>query len=256
MDQVQTEQQTSMPADIAEILQAETPQATPPAEQPFEAVPQTPPIPAAPAAPPQPHMVPLSELLDTRHRAQEAERIAREASERFAQLQRELEARFRPQPEPIDPIANPEAAWDAVGKRIAASEQRAQEMAVHSRANMSEMLARSKHGDAAVEAAREAAVKAGLGTHFLQQANPYESLMEWDRGQKAAKEIGDPAAYKEKLKAEILAELKGAVPPRPGQPPQVLPPSLSTATRASVPNPLVQDTGDFFKTMFAKPQRT
>lgn len=239
-----------MPADIEAILQPQNPQATPPAEQ--QAAAPTPP-PAAPA--PQPHMVPLSELLDTRHRAQEAERIARESQERLANFQRELEARFRPQPEPIDPIANPEAGWSAVGQRFAATQQQINDMAIHSRANTSEMLARSKYGDASVDAAREAAKKAGLGNHFLNQPNPYESLMEWQRGQTAAKEIGDPAAYREKLKAEILAELKGAPPPVPGQP-QVLPPSLSTATRAAVPNPQVQEPGDFFKSMFAKPQRT
>jgi len=82
--------------------------------------------------------------------------------------------------------------------------------------------------------------------------------MEWYRGQTAAKEIGDPVAYKEKLKAEILAELaKGvAAPAKPGQP-QILPPSLSSATRASSVSPVVQDSSDFFRsTLFAKPQRT
>ena len=132
------------------------------------------------------------------------------------------------------------------------------EMAVHNRANTSEMLAKSKHGAQAVEAARDAALQAGLGNHFLNQPDPYEAVMEWHRGQQAAREIGDPAAYKEKLKQEILAELaKGvaAAPARPGQP-QVLPPSLSSATRASTVAPVITDPNDFFKSMFARPSQT
>jgi hypothetical protein len=120
------------------------------------------------------------------------------------------------------------------------------------------MLAKSKHGAQAVEAARHAALQAGLGNHFLNQSDPYESVMEWYRGQTVAKEIGDPVAYKEKLKAEILAELtKGVATPKPAGQPQILPPSLSSATRASTASPVIQDTSDFFKsTLFAKPQRT
>jgi hypothetical protein len=117
------------------------------------------------------------------------------------------------------------------------------------------MLAKKEYGAQAVETAREAALQAGLGRHFMAQPDPYQALMEWDRGQKAAKEIGDPVTYKERLKAEILAELaKGqpAAQARPGAP-QVLPPSLSSATRANTASPVIQDTGDFFKnTLFAR----
>jgi hypothetical protein len=122
---------------------------------------------------------------------------------------------------------------------------------------MSEMLAKKDFGAETVETARNAALQAGLGNHFLAQQDPYQELMKWHRGQIAAKEIGDPTTYKERLKAEILAELKGQpVAARPGAP-QVLPPSLSSATRATTASPVIPDASDFFKTqLFAKPQRT
>jgi hypothetical protein len=114
------------------------------------------------------------------------------------------------------------------------------------------MLARKEFGSQTVDAAREAAVKAGLGNFFLAKSDPYQEVMQWYRGQQAATQIGDPTTYKERLKAEILAEMRGQTAARPGAP-QVLPPSLSSATRASTNAPVIQDTGDFFKsTLFAK----
>jgi hypothetical protein len=236
--QVQVDQQTSLPADIESILQPPAPQATPPAEQqPVIATPQ----PAAPLPPVEPH-VPLHVLIEERRERQAAQ----------AQLRQLLEAQQRssqPQPTPIDPVADPEGAFRAVAEAIQADRQQMQQMAVHQRANTSELLAKGKYGAQAVEAAREAAVKAGLGNHFLTQNDPYESVMEWQRGQTAAKDIGDPAAYREKIKQEILAELRGQ--PKPGAP-QVLPPSLSTATRADGSAPVVADSADFFRDMLKK----
>lgn len=262
MDQAQTAvQPTALPADVEAILQPQDslsnifPPAAPEAD-PVQVQPQAPAAPppqaTTPAPPAEPH-VPLHVLLE--------ERKERQAYQ--AQIRQLIEAQQRalqPQPQPIDPVAEPERFAAAVQQEFARKSQQMQDMAVHNRANTSEMLAKSKHGAQAVETARDAAVQAGLGNHFLGQPDPYEAVMEWHRGQTAAKEIGDPAAYKEKLKAEILAELaKGIAAPgqaRPGAP-QILPPSLSSATRASTTSPVIQDAGDFFKTtLFAKPQRT
>lgn len=125
---------------------------------------------------------------------------------------------------------------------------------MHQRANTSEMLARGKYGDAAVEAARDAAVKAGLGNHFLTQANPYEAVMEWHRGKTLSEQVGpDLKAWETKkeqeIRARVLAEIQAVQ--RPGQPQVVLPPSLSTATRADGA-PVVQDSADFFRDMLKK----
>ena len=230
-------------------------QQTPPAQPTVDPVTGAPPapVPPAPVAPPV-HMVPLPELLDARHRAQAAEIKAQQVADQMAAFQRSFYEAQRPQPQPIDPVADPEGAFNAIAQQLHANKQMLQEQAVHQRANMSEMLAKKDFGAPAVEAARDAAVKAGLGNYFLTQADPYQAVMEWHRGQTAAKEIGDPAAYREKIKAEILAELRGqapALPVKPGTPP-VLPPSLSNATRASSTGPVVQDANDFFRSMMAK----
>jgi hypothetical protein len=255
--QAEVAQPQALPADVESILQpisadhlAPQPGAEPVA-QPVVAQPAQQPV--APPAPAEPH-VPLHVLLE--------ERKERQAYQR--QIQQIIEAQQRaqqpPPPPPIDPIAEPERFAQAVQMELARKDQQMQSMAIHNRANTSEMLARSKYGDEVVDAARQAAVDAGLGQHFLAKTDPYREVMDWHRGQQAAKEIGDPAAYKEKLKAEILAELKGQ--PVPGQQarptvPQVLPPSLSSATRANTASPVIQDTSDFFnKSLFAKPQRT
>lgn len=246
--QAEVAQPNALPADIEAILSPiSTPQAQP-AVEPVVAQPVAQPAPQPVAQPTEP-VVPVHVMLEERRERQALQ----------AQVRQLLESRYQasqPQPEPIDPITNPEQAWNAVGQRIAATQQQINDMAIHSRANTSEMLARSKYGDATVETAREAAVRAGLGNHFLTQPNPYEAVLEWHRGQQAAKEVGtDPAAYREKVKAEILAELRAAA-SKPGQS-QVLPPSLSSVTRASASVPGVQDTSDFFRsTLFAKPQRT
>ncbi len=252
-------QPQALPADVEALLQpisadhhAQPQQAEPTAEPVAQPVVVQPaPQPVAPPTPAEPH-VPLHVLLE--------ERKERQAYQR--QIQQIIEAQQRasqPQPQPIDPVAEPERFAAAFQQELARKDQQMRDMAIHNRANTSEMLAKSKHGAQAVEAARDAAVAAGLGNHFLGQPDPYEAVMEWHRGQTAAKEIGDPTTYKERLKAEILAELaKGvaaAPAARPGVP-QVLPPSLSSATRASTVAPVIQDSGDFFKTMFAKPQRT
>jgi hypothetical protein len=256
VEQQQVAQQSAMPADIESILQPSAAAQAPvePAPQTVDPTPQPQPhqVPAqAPAPNGNGHMVPLSELLDTRHRAQAAEAKAQEVAARLESIQRHLEAQQRPQPQPIDPVADPEGAFRVLAQQNAALQQQMHDQAMHQRANTSEMLARQKYGDAAVDAAREAAVKAGLGTHFLTQSNPYEAVMTWDRGQKAARDIGDPAAYREKIKAEILAELRGQ--PAPAQTasvPQNIPPSLSTATRANGAVPVVESANDFFKSMF------
>jgi hypothetical protein len=265
--QVEVAQPQALPADVESILQpisADHHQAQPTAEpvaQPVVAQPA--PQPVVPPTPAEPYQVPLHLLIEERKERQAAQaQLRQERQELEAKIRQHFEAQqyaSRPQPQPIDPVAEPERFAAAVQQELARKDQQMQSMAIHNRANTSEMLARDKHGDAAVETARDAAKAAGLGDYFLNQQLPYQELMKWHTSQTIAKEIGDPAAYKEKLKAEILAELaKGVAAPaaRPGQP-QILPPSLSSATRASATSPVVMDAGDFFKSqLFAKPQRT
>lgn len=216
------------------------------------------PQPAPEPAPPPARQVPLPELMEERHKRQMAEREREAARRELAIVQQFMEGQRRqPAPPPIDPVADPEGAYHALlqQQQMLASQQ--QEQALHQRANMSEMLARRDHGSEQVDAAVQAAIQAGLNRNFMAQPDPYAALLQWHKANQVASEVGtDLAAYKakiaEEVRAQIIAEARAA-----GRPvPQNLPPSLSTATRAAVPVQQVQDAGDFFKSMFAKPART
>jgi hypothetical protein len=201
--------------------------------------------------PPQPsRTVPLPELMEERHKRQLAER-EREAARRELELvQRFMEGQRQQQPQPQvhipDPATDPEGYTSFMLAKM-------QEQSIHQRANQSEMFARREHGDEKVEAAIQAAVQAGINRNFMMQPDPYGALMRWHAANQVVSEVGtDLQAYRQKIEAEVrqrlLAEQQVAGKPAP----QNLPPSLSTATRASVASPGVMDTGDFFKTMFGK----
>ncbi len=184
-----------------------------------------------------------------------AEREAQHAREQLAQYQRALEAQYRasqPQPQPIDPVAEPERFAAAVQHELARKDQQMQEMAIHQRANTSEMLARQKHGDQAVDQAIQAAIKTGLNRNFMQQSDPYRALMDWNNTQNVATQVGpDLNAYREKVRQEIIAEMRAG---RPA--PQNLPPSLSTAANAATAVAPMQESKDFFNSLFAPQRRT
>lgn len=237
---------------ITEPTQAEPTVQT---EQPVQQQVQTPTPPAPdPQVSQQPRTVPLPELMEERHKRQLAER-EREASRReLAIYQQFLEAQRQAQQQPpIDPVTDPEGAWHALKREQQEIARTLQEQAIHQRANMSEMLARREHGDAFIDEARDAAIQAGLNRNFMNQPDPYAALAQWYRSQKVASEVGtDLTAFLEKKKQEWLREQSVQAKIGSAQAPQNLPPSLSTAARAGVPNTQVMDTGDFFKTMFAK----
>lgn len=266
MDQQVAQQPVSIPVqtpmtaepDIASILTPQAPDHTQvPAVAPVAA-----PVPAPEPAPtPQPTpTVPLPELLEQRHARQMAEYKAQQAEARLAEYQRAMEAQFRasqPQPQPIDPVAEPERAFAALAQRQDAIIQSQQEMAIHQRANTSEMLARGKHGDAVVDAAVQAAIEAGVNRNFMAKPDPYKALMDWHNTQTIAQQVGpDLKSWEARKEAEIRAKVMAEMGIKPaavnGVVPQTttLPPSLSTATRANNAVPVVEDANDFFKGMF------
>ncbi len=209
-----------------------------PQQQP-EPVPQVQPEPQHPA----PQTVPLAELIDTRRRAQAAEQERQEMRQQNQQLMEALSRLTRPQqpaPQPIDPVADPEAAY-------AALQQQNQQELLTIRLDMSESFARQRFGDQAVNEALDAAHAAGINRHFAQHKDAYGEMMRWHQGQRLSQEIGsDPSAYeariREKVKAEILAQFRGG----PSTPPN-LPPSLSTATKANNAPEVLGDDKDFFR---------
>lgn len=119
---------------------------------------------------------------------------------------------------------------------------------LNERMNMSEMMVRQQHGDTDVDAALEVFQKAvqenpALGAQLAQQRHPWQFMFDQAKRIQAMQEIGtDPAAYRQKLRDEILAELQqqGAAPAAPAAAASaapsapVIPRSLATA-RSSAP---------------------
>ncbi len=204
------------------------------------------PPPAAPEPQREAPRVPLTELLETRKRAQEAERQNAqliEAMQRLTAMQ-QYQAPREPQPAPqvIDPVSDPEGAY-------AALQQQMNEGMLNMHLNMSERYARTSHGNDAVDQALQAAVQAGYADHFKNRPDPYGEMVQWHQGQRLTQEVGpDLAAFKEKLRGELRAELLASI--KSGQPiPQNLPPSLAGSANAA--NPAAADSltsdRDFFR---------
>lgn len=118
---------------------------------------------------------------------------------------------------------------------------------LNERMNMSEMMVRQQHGDDDVDKALEVFQKAvqenpALGAQLAQQRHPWQFMFDQAKRIQAMSEIGsDPAAYRQRLRDEILAELQqqGAAPAAqaaaataaPTAP--VIPKSLATARSAA-----------------------
>jgi hypothetical protein len=206
--------------------------------------------------------VPLEELKSEREKRQEAQkarddeaRLRAEAENRAQQyermiqdMQRRATAAQNPPPPPPDPFVDPEGALNHV-------QQNFQQLIRSQALDFSEMRARDKYGDEVVEAAKNAAVQAGVVHHFANSPRPQTAWMDlvaWHKKHQAMQEVGDdPAAYKAKLEAEVrarvLAELQSGKPAASGSPqPQAqqrFPGSLIDAT-ASGPQGAQPVTGE------------
>ncbi|WP_088147005.1 hypothetical protein [Achromobacter denitrificans] len=121
-------------------------------------------------------------------------------------------------------------------------EMSAQEFAINERFNTSELLARKDHPDMDEKmAAWEAAAQKNpaMRAELMQQRHPWEFVYEQGARLLAMQEIGDdPAAYKERLRKELLAELsaqqpQSALPAAAPAPTAALPTSLATARSAA-----------------------
>lgn len=197
--------------------------------------------------PQQQHQVPLSELIETRKRAQAAEEAARRAQQQLDQLNAEFRRFSQPQqPQPqqpqhvIDPVEDPQGFVNLVTQQI-------ETRFLNNALNESERRARETHGSEAVDAAYEAAKQSGFAQAFTHKPDAYGEMVKWHKAQLLATQVGtDPAAYTEQLKAtlraQILAEMKQGTPP-----PQHLPPSLSSATRANSAPDVMGSDKDFFR---------
>ncbi|MNU70339.1 hypothetical protein D3C71_597430 [compost metagenome] len=110
-----------------------------------------------------------------------------------------------------------------------------QEFAINERFNTSELLARKDHADmdekmAAWEAA--AAKNPAMRAELMQQRHPWEFVYQQGTRLLAMQEIGDdPAAYRDRLRQELLAELSA-------QQPQTAQPAAAPAPTAALPTSL------------------
>lgn len=192
---------------------------------------------------PQTHLVPLSELIAERRERQELARRAQQLEDSMRRL-------TQPQPQPvqqpqIDPEVDPAGAFNALRGEFS-------QALLSQRLDFSEAKARDTHGNEAVDAAFDAAKQAGFTQAFVNRPDAYGEMVRWHKAQQLQQTIGnDPTAYTQQLEAQlrakILAELKAGTPP-----PSNLPPSLSTATRATpqgTPEVIGSDKDFFRQTM-------
>jgi hypothetical protein len=145
----------------------------------------------------------------------------------------ELEARLQPQappqpkPEPVDWFASPEQAAQALQAQFA-------ESMFQTRVHTSERIIRKEHPDYD-EVSALFAKRAESDPHLLQQLynHPFPAEFAYEIGKqiKMLEEIKDPQAYREKLRAEILAELQSGG--QQSQAPQ--------ASKPAVPRSLARD---------------
>lgn len=132
--------------------------------------------------------------------------------------------RHQNQPQIPDPLADPEAHSAFLLRQM-------QEAQANTIAEISERFARTQHGDEFMDDALEAAQKAGVVDQFRGKKDPWGDLAKWHKAEKAKAEIGDdPVAYKERLKAELLAELRSETAGRSVSPPASLAGQTNLAT--------------------------
>lgn len=142
----------------------------------------------------------------------------------------------QPQPEPPDWYADPQAA---LAHNLAPIQQETAQM----REQFSRMMAADKFGEETVNAA-ESELRQFVSTNpqqarfdyqrIMASPHPYAALVEWHRQRSALSEIGpDPKAYREKVRAEILAEMQAGRPAAPQLNPAAMPSNFATARSAA-----------------------
>jgi hypothetical protein len=186
--------------------------------------------PPAPAQSQPPHgYVPTAALIDQRLEARQWRQRAEEA-------QRRVEELSKPKPEPIDFYADPDGAFN---QRIDPLAQKFERTISNLTLRASKAEAIAIHGKKTVddmEAAIGNAMESGdpeimqLRNAMLTSDDPVGIAMNWYQRRKVLTEVGpDPVAYREKIKAEILAEMQGGQPAAQQQAAPVMPSNLAGA---------------------------
>jgi hypothetical protein len=156
--------------------------------------------------------------------------------ERTRALEREVEALRgqRPAQQPMT-LPDPYEAPEDFGRAVIGH---AEQVAFNNHLNTSEMIARDRHGDQAVDEMLEwLGTRPDIGKWAMGQRNPYGAAIQQYQRDRFADEIGnDPEAWKtaerERIRQEVLAETQG------GQPQQHRPftPAPASQARSARPN--------------------
>lgn len=190
-----------------------------------------------------PH-VPRKALEDERRKRQELERQLAEYQAKTTQPQTQ-QPKPQEQPQQQQPVITQEELerlwWEnpaqaaAIVQHYAAQAaiehaHRQAELAVVNRElNRSERRAKKTHGEEIVAAATAEALKLGKQAEFIDEDDPYEALIGWYNDLQAAR---DPQSLKEKLRAELMAEM-GITSPTPATAKPKAPVPRSLASVAS-----------------------
>lgn len=238
-------------ADLDEILGERTPapveKETVVAEQPAEVAPET--AETHDEEQTEGARVPVAALQKEREKAKRYTEEVVDLRRQIADQDRNWQHRFEQlvtqlQPKADSPPPAPdfwEAPETAIDHRLTQAITPIQQALAAQRENMSRMMAAEKHGESAVEEAYQAlaAMKSANSPEFqatyqqvMSSPHPYGALVAWHGKQKVMSEIGsDPAAYREKIKAELLAELNGGQQPSAQPAPSVAMPSNFATAR-------------------------
>lgn len=233
-----------MPETTPEEEPQEPQTAEAPETEPVEAGEEPGEQPSSPPEEPQQRQVPVSALEAERSKRQEAQAKLDEAERAriAAEAQLQIYQRQAAQPQaPQEPVQAPDM-WQEPEKWQQYQQQQVSEAILQERMNMSRHIAVQAHGEDKVAAAEQAfqaaaAKDPSLVMRLRSDPNPYGfAVQRHEQEQVLAQTGGDLTGYREKMRAEIKAELLAemqaniaqAQPPTPTLPP----PSLASAPAA------------------------
>lgn len=155
------------------------------AAQPEPEAPAPTPEPPAPAPQPEAHSAPITALLDEREKRQAAERRAQEIEQQLAQLRQQQQA--QPQAAPPSVYEDPEGFAGFMQQQIA-------QQSLNAKLQISEDLARTKHGDEIVDQARDWTLQRfqtnpAFQQEVLSHRNPYEYAVQAYRKEQAFQKL-------------------------------------------------------------------
>lgn len=216
--------------------------------------------------------VPVAAVQAEREKRKQTENDNLELRRQMQEMSGQIKLLNERSTQPATPVekAKPKSFWENPDEFLAERLAPVQQTVQQQRFEMSRMLAEANLGADAVKAADDALgelIKANdpsvatLQATIANSRHPYADLVAWHTKRQATADIGDdPAAYRERVKAELMAELGieaapaaaiSAAPSTPTKPLTKLPQSLSKIPGAGNGSGAVDlsDTGIFTDAM-------